>query len=422
MTRLQTVAMAALVLCWAGASVAAEERAHVLTVEAEEYSAMEGLRVIERAEASGGLTVSYWEEPGTWLELEFDVPAAGEYLISLRYALNWADTRRVVLLGGEELGEIELAGTGSWGDFETITLPFGPLELPAGTTALRLVNRDSRGLSLDWAALHAPEAPLGDYPLSEEQREELMSRVIEVVGPDARRILSFGQVELHGTGAGGPAWARVGEHLLVTRGAPAADRGPLMRRRTAHHQIALVGGGPEDGWLLVAITDGTSLHLVALADEGGEFALPAPVLGAGDVRVVNARAADGASLHLPAGDWRHRTERIEAGGLHISAAPGVTLRPWDEQGPAPGLSLHTTVCATGHVGAVRFSERWGSEQPRVMLEKLAAACVVRETEQRHPTLAAFYDEGMFDLHIVSDGALIFDDLRSGETLVLREGR
>lgn len=421
MKRPLTAAMMALALCCAGAQTEAARSAPVVTVEAEDGAAMEGLRVIERAEASGGLTVSYWEDPGTWLDLRFDLPAAGEYLISLHYALNWNDTRRVVLLDGEELGEVRLPGTGSWGDFETITLPLGPLELPEGPVTLRLLNRDSRGLSLDRVTLHAPEAPLADYPLNDEQRDELMRRVVEAVGPDTRRILDFGRVELHATRAGGPARARVGEHLLATADAPAAGQGVFLRRQTAHHQVAVISGEPGEARLLVAITDGVSLHLVALVDEGAEIALPAPVLGAGGMRVVSARGADGESLHLPAGQWGHHTDHIEAGGLHISAEPGMTLCPWDERAPGPDLALQTVACAGWHVGAARFSERWGMERPRVGLQITERGCVVREVARRHSTLAAFYDEGMFDLRIDAGGRIAFEDLGSGETVVLREG-
>ncbi len=419
MTRL-LLTMMVLTLCSAGAQAEAPD-APVVTVEAEDYAAMDGLRVLEREEASGGRTVSYWEEPGGWLSLRFDLPEAGEYLISLRYALNWIDTRRVVLLDGEELGEIELRGTGSWANFETITLPFEPLELPAGPVTLRLLNRDSRGLSLDRAALHAPDAPLGDCALSEKQRDELTRRLVEAVGPHARRILDFGRVELHATRAGGLARARVGEHVLAAADAPAADQGVFLRRQTAHHQVALVSGGPGQARLLVAITDGVSLHLVALADEGAAVRLPAPVLGAGGMRVVKARGADGASLHLPTGRWRHQTDHFEAGGLHISAAPGMVLCPWDKQALSPDLTVQTVACAGWHVGAARFSERWGMERPRVGLQPTERGCVVREVARRHPTLAAFYDEGMFELRIDANGRIAFEDLGSGETVVLREG-
>ncbi|MFO8082407.1 MAG: carbohydrate-binding protein [Armatimonadota bacterium] len=400
-----------------------DARASVVRVEAEDYAGMHGLQVIERAEASGARTVSYWEEPGSWLDLEFELPEAGRYVISMRYALNWPDTRRDVLLGGEELGEVELETTGSWGDFETVTLPFEPVELPAGRVTLRVLNRDSRGLSLDWVALHAPEAPLADRQLSAEECAELRRRVVEAAGPGARRVLDHGEVELHAARAGGPAWANVSGHLLVAGGAPGEDRGAaIMRRSTEYHQITLVGGGAGGDGLLIAITDGTSLHIAALADGGRAIPLPAPVLSADGMRIVTARAAERGALHLPTGEWRVRTDHLEAGGMHITSAPEMTLRPWDERGLAPKLSLEMIECGAGRIGVARFSPRWGSEKPRVALALEDGVCVVRESVIRHPTLAAFYGEGMFDLRIAPDGRITFDDIRSGEAMVLREGR
>ena len=419
---MQNLLIAILTSALALSSAVAQVDAPMVIVEAEDYAEMHGLQVIQRAEASGGRTVSYWEDPGTWIDLRFDLPVAGEYLISIRYALNWADTRRVVLLGGDELGEVELQGTGSWGDFETITLPFEPLELPAGSVTLRLLNRDSRGLSLDWAAMHAPEAPLADHALSADEREEVMRRVTEAAGPETRQVLDFGEVQMHATTAGGPAWARVGEHLLVSARAPGSEAPTILQRQTDHHQIAAMGGGQNEETLLIAITDGASLHLVALTDGTGELALPAPVIGDGGMRVVRARLSDGEDLHLPDGPWREETDYLETGGLHISAAPGMIVGPWDERGLEPELLLQTIECAGGNVGVVRFSPRWGTEKPHVGLESTEDGCVAREAMQRYPTLATFYDEGMFDLQIAADGTVAFHDLRSGESLVLRDGR
>lgn len=394
-----------------------DPEAPLVLVEAEDYAEMHGLRVIERPEASGGLTVSYWEDPGSWLDLRFDLPVAGEYLISLRYALNWPDTRRIVLLDGEELGEVQFESTGSWGDFETITLPFGPVELPAGEVTVRLLNRDSRGFSLDWMALHAPEAPLADHPLSMEERADLRRQAVDAVGPGAEQLLHLGEVQFHAREAGGPAWALVAGHLLLTTGGPTDGQATVLRHETGHHQIALLQNG---GRLLVAITDGATLHLVALADDAAQFSLPGPLLSAEGVRIVRARAHD-EGLHLPAGEWSHETDYLEAGGLHISAAPAMIVRPWDEQGLAPEIGLQTVRCEAGHVAVARFATRWGTEHPGVGLETTDAGCVVRETAERHPTLATFYGEGMFDLRIAPDGKLTFDDLRSGETILLREG-
>ena len=392
--------------------------APVVIVEAEEYAEISGLRVIERMEASGGLTVSYWEDPGTWLDLEFDLPVAGEYLISLRYALNWPDTRRVVLLDGAELGEVELATTGSWGDFETITLPFGPLQLPDGTVTLRVLNRDSRGLSLDWVAMHASDAPLADLPLGAEEQERLERLLVEAVGPQAQCILDFGEVQLHGTVPGGPAWANVSGHLLMTSGNVTDGRGEVTSHETEHNRIALLDG---EAGLLVAITDGTNLHLLALLEEAEQIALPAPVMSAEGVRTVRARAGD-EYLHLPAGEWQQEADHFEAGGMHITAVPGMIVRPWGTDRLAPGLLLETVEFGERAIGIARYATRWGPEQPRAGLEITGAGAIAREVARRYPTLATFYGEGIFDLRIAPDGGMTFVDLRSGETVTLRQGR
>lgn len=389
--------------------------APLVRVEAEDSHAMHGLQVIERAEASGGRTVSYWEDPGTWLELDFDLPVAGDYLITVRYALNWPDTRRVLLLDGEEIGEVELATTGSWGDFRTLTLPVGPIQLPAGTVTLRLLNRDSLGLSLDWAAMHSPQALLADQPLGVAEREALTNTMLEALGEDATELLSHGSVELH-TGATGAAWAAIGGHLLTTARDTAAPGGEVTRHSTAHHQIAVVTGAAR---FVAAVSDGQSLHIIVVLPEPSELALPAPVLSADGLRMVRARS-NGETLHLPAGEWRHEGDYLEAGGLHITAAPAMTVGPWDDSGLAPVLRLRTVECGAGHVGAIRYSTRWGTDQPRVGLERSEDACVVRESVQRFPTLATFYGEGLFDLTIGADGAINFEDIRSGESISLRE--
>ncbi|MGI5820275.1 MAG: hypothetical protein ACOX9R_19485 [Armatimonadota bacterium] len=112
-----------------------------------------GLRVVRRDLASGGRTMSFWEDHGGWLDLRFDLPRAGEYQLRLHYALSHDSTRRVVLVNGEEVGEFELPGTGDWDTFVEATVAPGPLTLPAGEVVVRLLNRDSVGLSLDWMAL-----------------------------------------------------------------------------------------------------------------------------------------------------------------------------------------------------------------------------------------------------------------------------
>ena len=112
-----------------------------------------GMRVVTREYASGGEAVSFWEDHGGWLDLEIEVPQQGDYHLALRYALTHDSTRRVVLVNGDEVGEFEVTGTGSWDIFQTATPMPEPVALPEGRIVLRLLNRDSVGLALDWVAL-----------------------------------------------------------------------------------------------------------------------------------------------------------------------------------------------------------------------------------------------------------------------------
>ncbi|MGM0494934.1 MAG: hypothetical protein ACQER1_18520, partial [Armatimonadota bacterium] len=115
------------------------------------------VQVVDRPTASEGRAVSHWEDDGAWIDLKLDIPEAGRYLMTLRYGLAVDSTSRAVLIDGENVGEFELSSTRGWASFETVTPDLGPLSLPAGETILRLVNRDSAGLCLDWVALHGPE-------------------------------------------------------------------------------------------------------------------------------------------------------------------------------------------------------------------------------------------------------------------------
>jgi len=69
----------------------------------------------------GGVNVG-WTADGEWLEYTVK-PAASSYDISLRYATPYANRAISVQLGDDQLGVFQLPVTGSWGNFETITLP-----------------------------------------------------------------------------------------------------------------------------------------------------------------------------------------------------------------------------------------------------------------------------------------------------------
>ena len=114
-----------------------------ITVEAEDYTEVTGgtVRVLDRPEASGGKCVSYWEEPGVAVSVEFEVEQAGQYCLTLRYACNWENTRRRIALDGQVppgLENVLLPGTGSWADFKPVTV--------AGADGYVVVPEDRDGL------------------------------------------------------------------------------------------------------------------------------------------------------------------------------------------------------------------------------------------------------------------------------------
>lgn len=313
--------------------------------EAEDYCGLGGgeVRVIDRAEASGGKTVSYWEQPGVYLELAVELPEAGDYLLSLRYALDWPDSRRTVAIDGRDLGVVTLAGTGSWGTFREVTLALKPVTLTAGRHVLRLLNADSRGLSLDWVAVHSKDVLLTDRPLTEPERTALLDALKPAEpGP----VLEQGAVRVE-FDRGRVARARLGEVVLATPAGGAGGRVEL--KRTASHAVAVVTGRATAIWL----TDSRSLWLVALGDA---VLLPAPVLY-GQRRAVVGRFEDGREVSFAAPfSVPEQCAQVTMAGLHLTAAAGLAPDRWPagEEPGVPRLRLVPTRLGDLPIAAARI--------------------------------------------------------------------
>ncbi len=403
---------------WAWATLAAcllalpsqAARGVLQRAEAEDYCGLGGgeVRVIDRAEASGGKSVSYWEQPGVYLELAVELPEAGDYLLSLRYALDWPDSRRTVAVDGRELGVVTLAGTGSWGTFREVTLALKPVALTAGRHVLRLLNADSRGLSLDWVAVHSPDVLLTDRVLTEPERTALLAALAPAEpGP----VLSKAGVRVEFDADGRAALARLGEVVLATP--PGGAGGRVELKQTASHAVAVVTGRGTAIWL----TDGRSLWLVTLGDAA---MLPAPVLY-GQRRAVVGRFEDGREVSFAAPftapePCSHST----MAGLHLTAAAGLAPDRWPagEEPGVPRLRLVPTRLGDLPVAAARFSARWGKDEPKVGLTVADGRCTVTEVAHRYPALSAFYGEPPFELRITPSGSVTYRDPATGQEQVL----
>ncbi len=421
MRDLVLVAASFLVLGATSSAAFAAGEGVLVRVEAEKWSAQGGgpVRVLDRPEASGHQTVSYWEDPGVWLELAFDLPEADDYLISVRYALAWPDTRRQVILDGHDLGQVTLQTTGAWDAFTTASLALAPISLTAGRHVLRLLNADSRGLSLDWVALHTPDVFMADRRLSEDEYARLMQDLQAKTAGTRRRTLELGSVHVTFGDAGVAPLAHIGDCVLAAEGDGSSIAPAIRLYTTNRHHVAVVRSGVwPDRNLSVWITDGKNLYLVALADQQRAVRVPAPVVSTPRTKIVTARTAEGAELNFAARSWLPKaTTHLTAGRLHITAQPQLHVAPWrDRQRGIPDLRLGMRQWAAGWIGAARFSPRWGHDQPGVSLTCDSAHCTVRETATRYPTLAAFYGEGLFDLTVTHQGQITFRDLSSAQQL------
>lgn len=381
----------------------------LVRVEAEDWAAQGGgaVKILSNPDASGGKTVSYWEDHGVWLEVPLEVQQRGSYLLSVGYALGWPQTTRNVFLNGQPVGEIVLGGTGAWTSFATATTDLPPLALEPGRHLLRFLNADSVGLSLDWVALHTREVFFGDRTLSADEKQALLARWKPAAGAPADRTLVLGRVRVQFDGTGRPAVARVGEVAMAAPGLPDSRLVPLVVHQTGNFRLAALQGHVQQLW----ITDGRNLYLVALQGADEPLTLPAPVL-AGDRRVASARTPE-ATLNLSAADWEPRTVlRLEAGGLHLTCSSALRVGPWSPEG-LPDLRLEARQPA-----AAKWSFRWGSDEPAVAAEHAPGRVVIRDCARRFPTLAAFYGEKPFEVRI-SGESVEFVDENNGETLRIR---
>ncbi len=455
------LSMVASVLLLAGAFPASGAP---IAVEGEAYAAEGGpsrVQVVEREQASGGKLVSYWEEAGVWLEWEVDLPAAGRYALSFRYACAYPDTERQVSVDGRPpegaAQPLRFAGTGTWGDLGYATLTDGRgaavvLPLAAGRHRLRLTNANSRGLAIDQVVLHDPAQRFTDVALSSEEVAALDAALLPTLGvnPLPTDVMALGSVrvlfdgpfpsalEVSGTrftgsrtplfraSAGDDGLARVSPAPTATAEPRLMGRGRARMERT-RGLLARVQmfDTPAGLGLLLAVTDGKTLTLAAAAPGEGWEGWPLwPAAyrdGAGWRHAVlwdwgkGARPLVGGGAG-PAGAWRVGSARITAapaimpgGGLLGIAAPARA----DAQ-PTTGSP---GIWGPGRVTALKIGPpAWDLAGLEVAVE----AERVLSTAKDFPALARFYGYGRFTAEFTFQGSIplacIVTDLDSGQVI------
>ena len=104
--------------------------------------------------------VNFAATAGSSTKIPVTVKAAGEYTVTLTYALGKDETRKLCIrVGGEEAVQMEFASTGTWTDWKTVDIA---LNLVAGVNEIEFATIDGDGPNLDQIKLTSIDEKLPD--------------------------------------------------------------------------------------------------------------------------------------------------------------------------------------------------------------------------------------------------------------------
>lgn len=114
-------------------------------IEAENYSAMNGIQTEPTSDSGGGLNVG-WIHVGDWLDYNVNVQNAGTYTVEYRVASNAGTGAIQLQSGGSTLATTTVPNTGGWQNWQTVT---ANVTLNAGTQTLR-VYASGYDFNINW--------------------------------------------------------------------------------------------------------------------------------------------------------------------------------------------------------------------------------------------------------------------------------
>ncbi|MBB6731581.1 carbohydrate-binding protein [Cohnella zeiphila] len=103
-------------------------------IQAESYSAMNGIQTETTTDSGGGLNVG-WINAGDWLDYSVNVQNAGAYTVEYRVASNASTGQLQLQSGGTTLAATTVPNTGGWQNWQTVT---ANVTLAAGAQTLRI--------------------------------------------------------------------------------------------------------------------------------------------------------------------------------------------------------------------------------------------------------------------------------------------
>jgi endoglucanase Acf2 len=122
------------------------------TVQAEDYSSMNGIELEGTTDDGGGQNVG-WIDAGDWMDYEVNVATAGTYTVNFRVASAGGGGALELRSDGQTLAAESIPATGGWQNWTTIS---ASINLNAGTQTLR-VYAASGGWNLNWISFSIDE-------------------------------------------------------------------------------------------------------------------------------------------------------------------------------------------------------------------------------------------------------------------------
>lgn len=114
-------------------------------IEAEDYTAMNGIQTENTSDTGGGLNIGYVNS-GDWVDYAVNVATSGTYNVSVRVAANGNAQKNIELQANNTTSNINFLGTGGWQNWSTISTT---IDLSAGAQVLRLYFA-SNGINVNW--------------------------------------------------------------------------------------------------------------------------------------------------------------------------------------------------------------------------------------------------------------------------------
>ncbi|SHG02873.1 PKD domain-containing protein, partial [Flavisolibacter ginsengisoli] len=125
-------------------------------IEAENWSAMSGVKTEPCSDAGGTLDVG-WIDQNDWMEYTFSVPAAGAYTVNLRISTPYTGSQfQISNSSGTVLSTVNVPVTGGFQTWQTVPVT---LNLIAGNQTIRLQSVSTTGWNINWLEILGGEAP-----------------------------------------------------------------------------------------------------------------------------------------------------------------------------------------------------------------------------------------------------------------------